>query len=344
MIRLTHLLIIVIVLVSCRNKVDKNTENEEMIFGTKSHTVESVIDLTQILKNDDEIITVSIDKEGINTLIIHSAPKYRAENGMFAVIKSEQPKNYTFIRHDFKGNEVLKTVIKNEYFNFHNVNFLPTNEILLICGRSRYKSETEIDKNARIYNSSGELSREFIVGDGIQDVKIDTKGNIWTSYFDEGIYGNYGWNNPIGTSGLICWNKEGKKIWEFEPTDGLDHISDCYAMNIDLENNTWFYYYTEFPLVKLSDSKQIDFWGTKIEGSSSLNISDNKILMADGYDSNNFVLFEINGKKLKKSKKIKFQSKEGIELNKQNYITSFGSNIGFRNENKIYLTNVSEVK
>ena len=332
------------VLVSCRNKEDKKTENEEMIFGTKSHTVELIIDFKEILKNDEEIISVSIDNNGINTLIIHSAPKYRTENGMFAVIKSDQPKDYTFLRHDFEGNEILKTVIKDEYFNFHNVNFLPTKEILLICGRSRYKSETEIDRNARIYNSNGELSRDFIVGDGIQDVKIDTIGNIWTSYFDEGIFGNYGWNDPIGVNGLICWNKEGEKVWEFEPTNGLDHMSDCYAMNIDSENNTWFYYYTEFPLVKLNSSKQIKFWETKIGGSSSLNISDNKILMADGYDDNNFLLFEINGEKLKKSKKVKFKSKEGTDLNKRNYISSFGSKIGFLENNKIYLTNIEEIK
>jgi len=342
--RLINLFAILIILVSCKNKEGNKTENGGMIFGTKSQTVEAVVDFSEILEKDDEIITVSIDKDGINTLIIHSAPKYRTENGMFAVIKSEQPKDYTFFRHDLKGSEVLKTVIKNEYFNFHNVNYLPSKEILLICGRSRYKSETEIDKNARIYNSNGELIRDFIAGDGIQDVKIDTKGNIWTSYFDEGIFGNYGWNNPIGVSGLICWDKEGEKVWEFAPTDGLDHMSDCYAMNIDSDNNTWFYYYTEFPLVKLDNSKQITFWETNIGGSSSLNISGNKILMADGYNENNFVLFEIKKNKLKKIKKFKFKDEENDELNKRNYISSFGSNIGFLARNKIYLTNMSEIK
>lgn len=315
-----------------------------MIFGTKTHFIESVIDFSNILKKDDEIISVSVDQNGINTLIIHSALQYRTENGMFALIKSEQPKNYTYVRYNLKGKEILRTVIKNEYFNFHNVNYLPSKEILLICGRSRYKNEAEIDRNARIYNSNGELERDFIAGDGIQDVKIDTKGKIWISYFDEGIFGNYGWNNPIGVSGLICWNDIGEKVWEFEPTDGLDYMSDCYAMNIDSDNNLWFYYYIEFPLVKLNGSKQIKFWKTKIVGSTSLNISGNKILMADGYDGNSFVLFEVNGNKLKKIKKIKFQSKERIELSKRNYITSFGSNVGFRNENKIYLTNISEIK
>lgn len=342
--RLNILLFFLIALASCRNNENKKTENNEMIFGTKTLTIKPIIDFSDKLEKDDEIISVSVDNNGINTLIIHSAPEYRTENGMFAIIKSEKPKDYSFIRHDLKGNEISRTVIKNEYFNFHNVNYLPTKEILLICGRSRYKSETEIDRNARIYNSNGELAREFIAGDGIQDVKVDIKGNIWTSYFDEGIFGNYGWNNPVGSSGLICWNDKGEKIWEFEPINGLEHMADCYAMNIDSDNNTWFYYYTEFPLVKLNNSKQIEFWETKIEGSSSLNISDTKVLMDNGYDDNNFVLFEVKGDKLKKSKKIKFQGVEKIELNKRNYISSFGSNIGFLEKNKIYLTNMKEIK
>ncbi len=341
--KIHKLLLIIIIFTSCQEN-KKKVENEKMIFGKKTYKVEKVIDFTKILQKDDEIISVSIDKNGINSLIIHSAPQYRTENGMFAIIKSEKPKDYTFIRHDLKGNQIFKTIIKDEYFNFHHVNLLSKNEILLICGRSRFKSETEIDKNARVYNLKGEFLRDFIVGDGIQDVKIDDKGNIWTSFFDEGIFGNYGWDNPIGSSGLICWSINGDKVWEFEPINGLDHMADCYAMNIDLENNVWFYYYSEFPIVKLNRERQIKFWESNISGSSSLNISNNKILMAGGYDDNDFTLFEINGNNLKRSKKIKFRSKEGDELNKRNYISSDGSNIGFQSNKKIYVINMNEIE
>ncbi len=315
-----------------------------MIFGTKSLVIQPIINLSEKLEDEDEIMSVSVDKNGINILIIHSAPQYKTENGRFAAIKSDKPKDYTFMRFDLKGNEIFSTLIKDEYYNFHNVNFLPTKEILLICGRCRYKNENEIDKNARIYSLNGDLLRDFVAGDGIQDVKIDNAGNIWTSYSDEGIFGNYGWIIPIGVSGLICWNPNGQKIWEFEPTGGLYSMAACYALNIDADNNTWFYYFSEFPLVKLDNSKQIKFWNTGIEGSDALNISDNKVLMADGYCENNFILFELKGDKLKKTKKIEFKNEENQELNKQNYITSFGANVGFLSENKIYLINMNEIK
>ncbi len=314
-----------------------------MISEKKTYKVEEVIDFSSILKNDDEIVSISVDKDGINSLIIHLAPEYRTENGMFAIIKTEKPKNYTFFRHDFNGNLIFKTIIKNEYFNFHNVNILPNDEILLICGRSRYVSETEIDKNARVYNIEGEFLRDFIVGDGIENVKIDNNGDIWTSYFDEGIFGNYGWNNPIGSSGLVCWDKKGNKKWEFEPIEGLNYMADCYAMNIDSENNVWFYYYTEFPIVKLNGEKKIEFWNTTIHGANSLNIFKNKILMADGYSGDVFVLLELKGKSIKKLNEIEFISVEGDELNNRNYISSSGSNIGFRSNNKIYLINMNEI-
>lgn len=317
-----------------------------MILESKSFKVQSIINLADKLENEDEIVALSIDNSGVNALIVHSPPDYdsESENGVFSIIKSDKPKDYTFIRFDLKGYELFRTVIKEEYYNFHCVNFLPTNEILLTCARCRYKSANEIDKNARIYSRKGELSRDFVAGDGINNVQIDIDGNIWISYFDEGIFGNFGWNEPLGAPGLICWNKDGSKIWEFEPIDELNYMADCYAMNIDSNNNIWFYYYTEFPLVKLDNAKQMKFWDTGIKGSSSLNISENNILMADGYDENNFIFLAVKENKLEKVKKIKFKDEEGNALDKRSYIPSAGSNISFFSQHKIYFTTMDQIK
>ena len=50
---------------------------------------------------------------------------------------------------------------------------------------------------------AGELRRQFVLGDGIKHVQTTAAGDIWVGYFDEGVYGNYGWGNdpdsePIG--------------------------------------------------------------------------------------------------------------------------------------------------
>lgn len=76
-----------------------------MIFGTKSLTVQPIINLSKNLESEDEIISVSIDKNGVNTLIFHYTSQCRTDNGRFTVIKSGKPKDYTFIRFDLNENE-----------------------------------------------------------------------------------------------------------------------------------------------------------------------------------------------------------------------------------------------
>lgn len=37
-------------------------------------------------------------------------------------------------------------------------------------------------------------------------------GRIVTSYFDEGIFGNFGWDQPLGASGLVVWDEQGRVL------------------------------------------------------------------------------------------------------------------------------------
>ena len=92
---------------------------------------------------------------------------------------------------------------------------------------------------------------------------------------------------------MISWDKFGNKIWEYEPVEGLDFMADCYAMNIDDKDAIWFYYYTDFRVVQLSQSGKVSVWDCKLTGSSSLNVEYNNLLMAGGYDEDNFVWMEV---------------------------------------------------
>jgi hypothetical protein len=56
---------------------------------------------------------------------------------------------------------------------------------------------------------NGTLIKEILLGDGIKDMKVTDKEVIWTSYFDEGVFENYGWDEPIGSCGLPAWNQDG---------------------------------------------------------------------------------------------------------------------------------------
>jgi hypothetical protein len=52
-----------------------------------------------------------------------------------------------------------------------------------------------------MYDAQGRPSQGEVFGDDIAHVQATDTGEIWVGYFDEGVYGNYGWGSsrlPIG--------------------------------------------------------------------------------------------------------------------------------------------------
>ena len=115
---------------------------------------------------------------------------------------------------------------------------------------------------------------------GIQDCVVKKDGTIITSYFDEGVFGNYGWDEPLGDCGLIAWTSDGTPLWKNEKYS----IYDCYAISLDEEENLWFYYYDEFRLVRTNFKEDFVF-ELPIEGSGAFSVapSGNTFLFQGGY-------------------------------------------------------------
>jgi hypothetical protein len=220
---------------------------------------------------------------------------YRIEEAgraSFAKTVPDEPQTYRVVA--LRGDQaVLDVVIDRERFNIHHVQPLG-DDLLLVCARSYYRGPRDFDNNGRVYSRKGKFVRELLLGDGIQAVETTANGVIWTSFFDEGIFGNYGWQEPVGASGLIAWSSRGKKVYEFEPSAGLDSICDCYAMNVVSEQDTWCYYYTEFPLVLVRNRCVASIWKVPLSGSDAFAVSGEhasivwmlrELLAAEGRDS-----------------------------------------------------------
>jgi hypothetical protein len=112
--------------------------------------------------------------------------------------------------------------------------------------------------------------------------------------FDEGVFGNYGWQSPVGASGLVAWDSAGNKLYEFQPGPGLDSICDCYALNVASEEDVWCYYYTEFPLVRLHCRAIQSVWRMPLKGSDAFAISRQHALFRGGYtDHDTYHLFSL---------------------------------------------------
>ncbi|MCV6004957.1 hypothetical protein OFO99_36525, partial [Escherichia coli] len=70
-----------------------------------------------------------------------------------------------------------KTINIQDTYNFHKVQIIDNQHILLVGARSRFENG-EGEKNAAIYTMDGRLVRRFTLGDGIEDVSVTEKGEI----------------------------------------------------------------------------------------------------------------------------------------------------------------------
>ncbi len=243
-----------------------------------------VICLSPFVKGG-ELVAFNVGSDGSVYLLVALEPvddRREGQGSSFIKTVPDNPQTYRVI--GLCGNQCFLDVgIEGERFNIHHVQPLPEG-LLLVCARAYYKGPRDFDKNGRVYTRTGKFVREILLGDGINDVQTTTNGTIWTSFSDEGIFGNYGWGlDPVGVSGLMTWDATGKKHYEFKPTGGLHTICDCYAMNVESDEVTWLYYYTEFPLVRLRSRMIHSIWRMPLGGSDAFAISGDHALFRGGY-------------------------------------------------------------
>lgn len=156
--------------------------------------------------------------------------------------------------------------------NYHFIQPIGEN-ILLLGARSRLQKSGMYEENAYIVNQQGEILQAFCLGDGIEDCIVTRDERIITSYFDEGVFRDA----PFGNKGLVVWDCMGHRIWENEKY----WIMDCYAINVDEQENLWFYYYADDDLVWTNFEKDI-VYHPEIEGMTKFLITKGKQLLCDG--------------------------------------------------------------
>ncbi|MEV6159912.1 hypothetical protein AB0L53_57205 [Nonomuraea sp. NPDC052129] len=163
---------------------------------------------------------------------------------------------------------------------------LPGGGVLSVGARCRWRNGAA-EPNAAIFDADGKLLREGVLGDGIADVQTTLSGDIWVSYFDEGVYGNFGWGEagspaPIGSPGLIRFRSDLDLTWRY-PYDGeFGAISDCYALNVT-GDEAWAYYYTDFPIVRIR-AAAVAGWSTEVRGAHALVVADDRVALVGGYN------------------------------------------------------------
>jgi hypothetical protein len=163
---------------------------------------------------------------------------------------------------------------------------LPGNRLLLAGARCHWRPEGP-ERNAVIVDPLGRVCAAFTIGDGVQDVRITADGVIWVSYFDEGVFGNYGWHHPgpgpIGAPGLVAFDATGEITFAYDATAARsDDICDAYAMNVTADGAAWVYFYTDFPIVRVQRGTY-RLWRTDVAGARALAVHDDRALLFGGY-------------------------------------------------------------
>ena len=214
-----------------------------------------------------ETASISIGNDGALYHLCRETVSLRDKSGMFALTKTDQHPYRLQIWKDGKISEHELGDYRQPFYHYQHIG--KASGILINARCSHYPNGTS-DKNAVIYDfEKKQVTQELTLGDGIQSVQATTSGKIWCSFFDEGIFGNFGWGQPngpepLGASGLVAYDTNGNKLYEYAPpaNDSADlSISDCYALNVVAED-AWLCPYTDFPLIRISENGTVNWWQT----------------------------------------------------------------------------------
>ena len=120
-------------------------------------------------------------------------------------------------------------------------------------------------------------------GDGIQHVTATRSGSCWVGYFDEGIFGNFGWGGPgpapIGRFGINRFDQT-MHLAAHAPSEY--EIADCYAMTA-VDESVFACTYTDWEIVRLGPSGERRSWTNDVAGASAIVVKGSAVALVGGY-------------------------------------------------------------
>ncbi|NTJ36354.1 hypothetical protein G6K86_32670 [Agrobacterium rhizogenes] len=128
---------------------------------------------------------------------------------------------------------------------------MPNHGVLAANGLCQWFDGEAPGLNAHLFDANGKVLESFHAGSSITDIQVGSEERIWISYFDEGVFGNHGWNGPgpagLGSGGLVCVDIGGRVLWQHNHREAERFIDGCYALNV-IGSKAWFYFYSDFVL------------------------------------------------------------------------------------------------
>jgi hypothetical protein len=192
---------------------------------------------------------------------------------------------------------------------------------------------------------------ERVLGDGIAHVLATSAGQVWVGYFDEGIYGNYGWGRadsqePVGAYGIVQFSPDLEPAWHYPKYTEVgpwDAVSDCYALNVD-EAGTWACYYSDFPAVRICDGA-VAGWHNEIKGASALAVAGSRVALFGGYgpDRDRLALAELSADRAEPAGEYRVVLPDGKPLPQGTQVIGRGSCLHFLAGTSWYRLDVDDI-
>lgn len=162
---------------------------------------------------------------------------------------------------------------------------LSRGEYLVVGSRCAWREEGP-ERNAAVIDADGQVRQTGTLGDGISHLLVDAEDAAWVGYFDEGIFGNYGWGGPgpepLGSTGIVKWSTDFEKLWEYPVIDDY-WLADCYALNV-APGRTLACPYDNFPILDILDSHSVAHPTDRVSGPHGLIVADNDIAIIGNYE------------------------------------------------------------
>jgi hypothetical protein len=237
--------------------------------------------------------TISSDGRGI-FIYVEQTGKSKVLETVVHASGAQFPKTKMTTMHAFKlivmDDRSSKEVdIPSVSITFPKVDLFCDGKVLLAGSRCEWRGPDDFDKNAVIHDPQAGDTQQLLLGDGIADIGIDASDRIWVSYFDEGVFGNFGWGRPpaptgFGAGGLVCFASSGQELWSFNGAGGDGFIDDCYALNVT-RSDVWAYYYTDFKVCHIDQHFQCsDVWTPSVKGAGAIAIDQTNLLLSRQYN------------------------------------------------------------
>lgn len=213
----------------------------------------------------------------------HDALTSRTDAGSdfasFPVPSPEEPVDLAVVVHAATGDEVIVLpAVTTAYTSVHQHPL----GFLVVGARCRWRPDGP-DRNALLYDRTGALVSSAVFGDGIEHAATTSTGRTWVGYFDEGVFGNFGWDDPgpppVGRFGINCFTPD--LTLETHAPPELD-IADCYAMTVDGES-LMACCYTSWDIARIDPSGEVRSWSNDIGGARQILAEGDRVALIGGY-------------------------------------------------------------